>query len=252
MVKSKLIIPIIIILSIATFKTNSQTTQLVEDEKQIMSNKPEKENTRTLTAMVEHRAFIDKTGRVHEDIVEPYLSKGEVRYFISNCNKIFSIFDFSKHINQIIEAEVIFKNGEWDRCPGDPVMQSRIGEYVEVYSVALIPDNELFIYTDRSNNTWHINRKRVKYTPMKPEMSSSGIYDGGEAADFEIDDIQFVQLRNLTTRMLKDTDLHIEDRVKTSVIISRSVDNDTESAILFYYDTVEHLEMVLEYLIDKK
>jgi hypothetical protein len=252
MKKQKFIIPICIILTVAACNSKSETPQIMQDEKQSEETKTQTEKTQTLTAIVERHEYVDKAGKTHEENKDFYLSEGEVRYFVSNCNHIFSIFDFSRFINQIIEAEVVYKNGEWDRCPGDPPVQSRVGEYVEVHSVALLPENELFIYTDRSNNTWHISRNRVKYTPIKPEMSSSGVYDGGLAADVEIDDIQFVKLRNLTSRMLNNTDLHIEDRVKTSVVISRAIDKDTESAMLIFDDTFEHLELILNYIKDNQ
>ncbi len=247
-----LIISIIILWSMYSCKPKSESVQISQDNYQIEDNIFTNEKTYTLTAIVEKRNFVDKAGRVHEDIQDYYLSEGEMRYFISNCNNIFSIFNFSNFTNQIIEAEVIYKNGEWDRCPGDPPMQSRIGEYVEVYSVSLIPDNELFIYTDRSNNTWNISRNKVKYTPIAKEMSSTGIYDGGEAAEIEINDTEFVMLRNITTKMLKNKDLHIENRIKTSVIICHAIDDETESAILVFNDTVEHLEIVLGFIIGKQ
>ena len=55
-----------------------------------------------------------------------------------------------------------------------------------VYGSASKARETLLVYSDGSNNSYVISRmsgdaKTIEYHPMKPKMSSSGIYDGGKA-----------------------------------------------------------------------
>jgi hypothetical protein len=49
--------------------------------------------------------------------------------------------ELEEHMNKIsgdikaLTLEVQFREGEWDICEGDPIMQSRIGQYVIIYRV---------------------------------------------------------------------------------------------------------------------
>jgi hypothetical protein len=37
----------------------------------------------------------------------------------------------------------------------------------------------VYIYVDGNNNAWHIGESQIKYQPITPTLSGSGIYSGG-------------------------------------------------------------------------
>ncbi len=81
----------------------------------------------------------------------------------------------------------------------------------------------MMTYTDGSGNSYLIREDRGKtleYNPVKPEFSSSGIYDGGTYVKKAITHFQFAQIRSILSDALKNTVNHIENRVKGSGLIT--------------------------------
>lgn len=72
----------------------------------------------------------------------------------------------------------------------------------------------MYTYIDGNNNTYTITRDRVRYEPVAPEHSSSGMYSGGAPADAELPPDAFATLETLIDVVLDDTAHHIADRVK--------------------------------------
>ncbi len=93
----------------------------------------------------------------------------------------------------------------------------------------------MMTYTDGSGNAYVIREDRGKtleYNPVKPEFSSSGVYDGGTHVKKIISDSQFAQIRSVLRDALKNTANHIENRVKGSGLITIQEPKNYFSCIL--------------------
>lgn len=76
------------------------------------------------------------------------------------------------------------------------------------------------MYADGSANRYEISSTELKYIPVKPEESSTGMYSGGEPAQIALSNEQYSQLKNLFESALAQTDQHIPDRIKTSGLVA--------------------------------
>jgi hypothetical protein len=77
----------------------------------------------------------------------------------------------------------------------------------------------IYQYSDGANNSFHIWPNRIVYHPMKPQFSSSGMYDGGEPADKALTEEQFVEIKMLVDAAIACTDEHLEERPKGSGLL---------------------------------
>lgn len=88
-----------------------------------------------VTAPVSRHRFQKKNGE-YMDFEELYLSRSIQDYYIKFCESKVTRTEIEEYLAKkgdlipTITVEVEFMEGEWDRCPGDPEMQSRVGEYV--------------------------------------------------------------------------------------------------------------------------
>ena len=80
------------------------------------------------------KPFVIKNG-VETDQMELYLRCSIQDYFIKLCESNVAREDLELYLNKGITVEMEIVDGEWDRCPGDPVVQSRIGKYVTIKSI---------------------------------------------------------------------------------------------------------------------
>jgi len=90
------------------------------------------------------------------------------------------------------------------------------------------------IYADGSANRYEISANELRYIPVKPEESSTGMYSGGEPAQVVLSTEQYSRLKNLFETALAQTDQQIPDRIKTSglvVVGEKKVILKQESAI---------------------
>lgn len=90
------------------------------------------------------------------------------------------------------------------------------------------------IYADGSANRYEISASELRYIPVKPEESSTGMYSGGEPARIALSEEQYKRLKNLFEAALAKTDQQIPDRIKTSglvVVGEKQVILKPESAI---------------------
>ena len=75
------------------------------------------------------------------------------------------------------------------------------------------------IYADGSANRYEISASELRYIPVKPEESSTGIYSGGEPVQVVLSTLQYNQLKNLFESALNHTNQHLQDRAKTSGLV---------------------------------
>jgi len=76
-----------------------------------------------------------------------------------------------------------------------------------------------YSYHDGSNNGFEVWPNRIVYHPMKPQFSSSGMYDGGNPADKALSEEKFAQLKMLVDEAIACNDEHLEDRPKGSGLL---------------------------------
>ena len=96
--------------------------------------------TYIITAPIVYKNAISKRNEVME-LKDVYIQRSIQDYYIKFCESMINRNELEEHLNKIsgdikaLTLEVQFREGEWDICEGDPIMQSRIGQYVIIYRV---------------------------------------------------------------------------------------------------------------------
>lgn len=99
------------------------------------------------------------------------------------------------------------------------------------------------IYVDGSNNRYEIGR-HLRYVPITPEQSNTGMYSGGDPAAAEITEVELAELVALVDRIAADTAHHLVERPKGCGTIIRG-----ESRIYFASPLKAQLEQRLKALL---
>lgn len=71
-------------------------------------------------------------------------------------------------------------------------------------------------YSDGNANKYEIKKRSIEYIPVKPEFSSSGIYDGGNAVKKKITKEEFLNIASMAWEIESANGSKITDRVKGS------------------------------------
>ncbi len=83
---------------------------------------------------------------------------------------------------------------------------------------------EKFKYLDGNGNTYIIKnegKKIIEYVPLKPALSSSGYYDGGDYIKTEISELQYNKILSIINEAIRNKESHIKNRVKMSGMIKK-------------------------------
>ena len=86
-------------------------------------------------------------------------------------------------------------------------------------------------YADGSANLYLLTNTQLRYVPVKPEESSTGMYSGGDPKTVNVSPTQYEELKKQFDAALGNTDIHITDRMKTSGMISRLGANEKQCII---------------------
>ncbi len=106
------------------------------------------------------------------------------------------------------------------------------------------------IYLDGNGNEYIINKESISYVPVKREMSSSGMYDGGREARRNINAADFKTLIILFDDIIKNTGIHIKERIKTSGVLVRYKNNNVSEKIIISKSAQQkHLEEYLKRIL---
>lgn len=92
-----------------------------------------------------------------------------------------------------------------------------------------------FTYADGSGNVYEIGASQTRtleYKPVKPEFSSSGIYDGGEAFSLVLSQQEYESLVSVLEKAISAKQHQIADRVMMSGMIIMDQGNKQERFIL--------------------
>jgi len=78
---------------------------------------------------------------------------------------------------------------------------------------------KIYNYLDGNGNKYIINNEFIEYIPVKPSISSSGVYNGGNYIKKELSKMQYDQLASTLNLAIKNNKIHIKNRVKMSGMI---------------------------------
>jgi hypothetical protein len=101
---------------------------------------PKKEKMDTISAPVVKKAFINKGGKASGGS-DYYVQRSIQDYFIKFCESKVSraVIDRElakqKGMIKTLKMIVSIREGEWDRCPGQGEVQSRIGDYMVIHEI---------------------------------------------------------------------------------------------------------------------
>ena len=75
-------------------------------------------------------------------------------------------------------------------------------------------------YGDGNGNQYIIEQDSIEYIPVKPKISSSGIYDGGDYVKKTITQQQYDKIESIFKEAITNKASHIKNRVKMSGAIT--------------------------------
>lgn len=87
-------------------------------------------------------------------------------------------------------------------------------------------------YADGNANVYIITSDSLEYIPVKPEESSTGIYNGGEPKKIALSIQEFRNVSGLLEAAKKNNAIHIPDRIKTSGMITTLSGDEKTNFIL--------------------
>jgi hypothetical protein len=69
-----------------------------------------------------------------------------------------------------------------------------------------------YVYSDGNSNSYTLDEKKLVYTPVNPEESSSGTYSGGKAKKTEVTKDTFKHISALLDKAMSEREQHQENR----------------------------------------
>ena len=100
-------------------------------------------------------------------------------------------------------------------------------------------------YADGSGNIYEISGSEeiyLEYNPVKPQMSSSGIYDGGDYRKIKISSSDYENIWTSINKALENKAIQIKERVMGSGLIVIQ-ENDNKSSYIIKSGCQEQLEI---------
>jgi hypothetical protein len=92
----------------------------------------------------------------------------------------------------------------------------------------------IHLYVDGNNNTYRITpEKKLIYEPVTPEMSSSGVYSGGNPKEVMLNKEDYKKLTGLINSTFKNKKVHTEARnMGTGMVKLIFLENRTQTAFI--------------------
>ena len=107
-------------------------------------------------------------------------------------------------------------------------------------------------YGDGNGNQYNIKPESIEYLPIKPHLSSSGIYNGGDHVKKTITQHQYETLLSIFNEAVANEASHVKDRVKGSGAITIRKGYTEISRILSpNSETLNEIERILKDMINK-
>lgn len=160
-----------------------------------------------------------------------------------------SLFEYDGDISKL-EGEYVNIYGKF-RCRNKDIsdFQGTEGIYLMVNKIEIIELPMKIIYNDWNNNTYEISEAQLKYTPIKPFESSSGIYDGGLPFIRGLEKYEYRDVFIIIEDLYRRPDLILEFHIKPSAFIKTWFKEKEKSAIIRYCEELlafhNHVEQLL-------
>lgn len=93
-----------------------------------------------ITAPIVYKSFVLKNGKI-SDYSEYYVQRSVQDYFIKFCEGNVTLDELEKHLNKqkgdikSLTLEIEIKEGLWDSCDHENMVQSRMGSYIVIYRI---------------------------------------------------------------------------------------------------------------------
>ncbi|RLD83048.1 MAG: hypothetical protein DRJ07_07415 [Bacteroidetes bacterium] len=105
-------------------------------------------------------------------------------------------------------------------------------------------------YSDGNGNSYKIIKGNISFQPISREMSSSGLYDGGEPAQNKITKKNFKKVYLAFESIFKNKKIQIPNRIKTSGLLSMQEEGeDKKVSIIKKSEEQKQLELMLKELL---
>jgi len=113
----------------------------------------------------------------------------------------------------------------------------------------------MYEYIDGNGNKYIIKNEGkiiIEYIPMKPHLSSSGVYDGGDYIKKEISSQDWNKLILIFNEAIRKKESHIKNRVKMSGMIIIQEENKKKTCIIRQNSReLLEIENILQAIINK-
>ncbi|MBK7668153.1 MAG: hypothetical protein IPJ32_12920 [Sphingobacteriaceae bacterium] len=110
-----------------------------------------------------------------------------------------------------------------------------------------------YVYSDGNSNSYTLDEKKLVYTPVNPEESSSGTYSGGKAKKTEITKDTFKNISKLLDRaMSEEEDLQNNREMGTAQIAKYSSKGKLKKKVILKANAAYKVKIEDVFQIDLK
>jgi len=121
--------------------------------------------------------YVNQKGTEIAEVKDVFFKSSKGTFIIKDCEEKISNKE-SIHLKKAI-LRANLQVGPIDVCDVNDQSQSRVGKHL--IPLEVIMENEFRFYLqDGSGNAFFLNGDTLSYVPVSKEMSSSGVYSGGE------------------------------------------------------------------------
>lgn len=104
--------------------------------------------------------------------------------------------------------------------------------WLTILIISCMNESVRYEYADGNANIYLLSETELRFVPVKPAESSTGLYSGGEPRNVTVTKAQFQELKELFDSALDNSASHIKDRMKTSGLISMIGSSSKEQCII--------------------
>ncbi|MDT0556093.1 hypothetical protein [Patiriisocius hiemis] len=109
-----------------------------------------------------------------------------------------------------------------------------------------------YSYTDQNNNSYYISETEIRYIPITPSESSSGVYSGGNKKNVSISKAQFSEISEKCDAIFNTPNLQTSQRRMMTSILRFSSSSESKKIILTPSEKRKELEHLLKELCSLK
>lgn len=103
--------------------------------------------------------------------------------------------------------------------------------FLSVFFAFKINAQTYYVYSDGNSNTYTLDKKKLVYTPVNPEESSSGTYSGGKAKKAEITKDTYKHISALLDKAMSEKEQQQQNREMGTAQIAKYSKNKLKKKI---------------------